>query len=321
MNKFKKIGFSALAGSLVAVSANAGEMSVAGSASVGLEHVNGGAASSGKSWSMGNQLTFTGGGELDNGMNVSLSFVIDQGDDETDTSTQSGNAPFDSHSVSISMDGLGTVKFHGEGGGSAVGDMDGSAAGGVWDSFQAAADEPKSGKGSNDMITYALPSIVDGVALNASYTPNGDGGADSSTSWSATYTGIEGLTLAYGAGEDNTATSTADATAWKVSYAYGPITVTATELEYDHDTDGSDRDMESQAVSYTVSDEISITYGVEEITDGTGAEDAEFEKISASYTAGGMTLTLTSSEGENIDYSTTSTKDQELWGISASFAF
>ena len=85
MNKFKKIGFSALAGSLVAVSANAGEMSVAGSASVALEHINGGAASAGKSWSMGNQLTFSGSGELDNGMNVSLSFIIDQGDDETDT--------------------------------------------------------------------------------------------------------------------------------------------------------------------------------------------------------------------------------------------
>ena len=32
---------------------------------------------------MGNQLTFTGGGELDNGMNVALSFIIDQADDST----------------------------------------------------------------------------------------------------------------------------------------------------------------------------------------------------------------------------------------------
>ncbi len=79
--------------------------------------------------------------------------------------------------------------------------------------------------------------------------------------------------------------------------------------------------MESQAISYTVSDEISITYGVEEITDGTGSEDAEFERLSASYTAGGMTLTVTTDEGENIDYSTTATKDQERWAISASFAF
>ena len=32
---------------------------------------------------MGNQLTFSGSGELDNGMNVSLSFVLDQNDDTT----------------------------------------------------------------------------------------------------------------------------------------------------------------------------------------------------------------------------------------------
>ena len=106
MNNFKKVGLSALAGSLVAFSANAGEISVAGSASMAVEHINGGAANSGKSFSMGNQLTFTGGGELDNGLNVSLSFVIDQGDD-----TAIASGPFDSHSVTISSDGLGSLKL------------------------------------------------------------------------------------------------------------------------------------------------------------------------------------------------------------------
>ena len=322
MNKFKKIGVSALAGSLVAFTANAGEMSVSGGASIGVEHINGGAANGGKSWYMGNQLTFSGGGELDNGMNVSLSFVIDQGDDETDTSTQSGNSPFDSHSVSIGMDGLGTMTFHGEGGSAAQAAMDGSAAGGMWDNFQAAADEPKAAKGSNDMITYALPSLMDGLALNASYTPAGDGGASSSTSWSATYTGIEGLTLAYGAGEDNSAATTADATAWKVSYAYGPVTVTATDLEYDHETATSERSMESQAISYTLSDEISLSYGVEEITDGAASSEvAEFSGFGVSYTAGGMTLTAKSQEAKNISYSTAATEDRELWVVGASFAF
>jgi outer membrane protein OmpU len=316
------LSFPALAGSLVAVSANAGEMSVAGSASVGLEHINGGAANSGKSWYMGNQLTFSGSGELDNGMNVSLSFIIDQGDDETDTTTGAPGSPFDSHSVSVGMDGLGTVTFHGEGGSASQAAMDGSAAGGMWDNFQVAADEPKAAKGSNDMITYALPSLLDDLALAASYTPAGDGGASSSTSWSATYTGIEGLTLAYGAGEDNSAKTTADATAWKVSYAYGPITVTATDLEYDHETSTSDRDMESQAVSYTISDELSIGYGVEEITDGSASsEKAEFSGFNVSYTAGGLTLTGKMQEGDNISYSTAATEDRELWVVGASFAF
>ena len=322
MNNFKKVGLTALAGSLMAVTANAGEMSVAGTAKIAVEHINGGAASAGKSFSMGNQLTFSGSGDLDNGMNVSLSFILDQGDDETDTTTQSGNSPFDSHSVAIGMDGLGTLTFHGEGGGSAVGDMDGSAAGGMWDNFQAAADEPKSGKSSNDMLSYALPTLLDDLALVASYTPNGDGGASSSSSYSATYTGIEGLTLAYGKGEDNTATATADATAWKVSYAYGPFTATATDLEYDHETATSDRDMSSMAVSYTVTDEISIGYGEEEITDGSASsEKAEFSGFDVSYTAGGMTLKAYAQEAENISYTTTETEDQEIWAVNATFAF
>jgi len=323
MNNFKKVGVTALAGSLMAVTANAGEMSVAGTAKIALEHINGGAASSGKSWSMGNQLTFSGSGDLDNGMNVSLSFVLDQGDDETDTSTQSGNSPFDSHSVAVGMDGLGTLTFHGEGGGSAVGDMDGSAAGGMWDNFQAAADEPKSGKGSNDMLSYALPTILDDLALVASYTPNGDGGASSSSSYSATYTGIEGLTLAYGKGEDNEATTTADATAWKISYTYDAFTVTATDLEYDHETATSDRDMSSMAVSYLLpGEQISIGYGEEEITDGSASsEKAEFSGFDVSYTAGGMTLKAYAQEAENISYTTTATEDQEVWAINATFAF
>ena len=323
MNNFKKVGVTALAGSLMAVTANAGEMSVAGTAKIALEHINGGAASNGKSWSMGNQLTFSGSGDLDNGMNVSLSFVLDQGDDETDTSTQSGNSPFDSHSVAVGMDGLGTLTFHGEGGGSAVGDMDGSAAGGMWDNFQAAADEPKSGKGSNDMLSYALPTILDDLALVASYTPNGDGGASSSSSYSATYTGIDGLTLAYGKGEDNEATTTADATAWKISYTYDAFTVTATDLEYDHETATSDRDMSSMAVSYLLpGEQISIGYGEEEITDGSASsEKAEFSGFDVSYTAGGMTLKAYAQEAENISYTTTATEDQEVWAINATFAF
>ena len=322
MNNFKKVGVTALAGSLMAVTANAGEMSVAGTAKIALEHINGGAASSGKSWSMGNQLTFSGSGDLDNGMNVSMSFILDQGDDATGGTTAGGNAPFDSHSVSVGMDGLGTLTFHGEGGDSAVGAMDGSAAGGMWDNFQAAADEPESGHSSNDMLSYALPSLLDDLALVASYTPNGDGGADSSTSFSATYTGVEGLTLAYGQGEDNETTLTADATAWKVSYAYGPVTVTATDLEYDHETATSSRDMSSQAVSYTLTDEISIGYGEEEISDGTASsEKAEFSGFDVSYTAGGMTLKAYAQEAENISYSTTETEDQEVWAVNATFAF
>ena len=72
----KKIGLTALAGSLVATSVYAGSLSVSGGASFEVQHVGGGAANSGKSFSMSNQLTFTGGDELENGLDVSISFVL-----------------------------------------------------------------------------------------------------------------------------------------------------------------------------------------------------------------------------------------------------
>jgi len=80
--------------------------------------------------------------------------------------------------------------------------------------------------------------------------------------------------------------------------------------------------MESIAISYTLTDELSFTYGEEEITDGSAnSEVAEFDGIGVSYTAGGMTLTGKMQEGKNIDYSTTATEDNELWVVGASFAF
>ena len=322
MNKFKKIGLSALAGSLVATSAFAGEMSVAGSASVNLEHINGGGANAGKSFSMGNQLTFSGSGELDNGLNVALSFVIDQNDDSTTASGAVNSAntgiPFDSHSVTISSDGLGSLKFSGEGGSSALTAMDGTAAGDIWDSFDGATTVHPTGLGGgNNSIMYTLPTFMDDVAINASYTPTGEG-AESSTAYNLTYSGVEGLSVSYASG-DGTNSGT-DGTAMKASYAIGSFTVAYSD--YEHDTTGtaSDDETTSYKLSYTVSDELSLTYGTEEVSRGT-LVDGEYDSMSASYTAGGMTITATFQEAENMDGTTTATQDRERWALGASFAF
>ena len=315
MNKFKKIGLSALAGSLVATSAFAGEMSVAGSASINVEHTNGGGGDSGKTFSMGNQLTFSGGGELDNGLSVALSFVIDQGDDAT---TGVGSGPFDSHSVTISSDGLGSLKFSGEGGSSALSALDGTAAGDIWDDFDIASTVHPTGLGGgNNSMMYTLPAMVDGVAINASYTPRTTG-ADASTSYSVTYTGVEGLTASYGIGDGGDEST--DGTAMKLSYVFGPIT--ASYSDYEHDTTGtaSDDETSSYAISYTVSDEISVTYGTEEVQRGT-LEDVETMSISAAYTAGGMTLSGSMSEVDNLDGTTAASQDRERWALGLSFAF
>ena len=123
----KKVGLTALAASLVSFSANAGEFTVSGSASIAITGYSGEKANTPKTFSMGDQLTFSGGGELDNGMNVSMSFVIDDSD------------TWDAHSITISSEGMGSLTVAGEGGSSATTSVDGSAAGDIWDAFDGAA--------------------------------------------------------------------------------------------------------------------------------------------------------------------------------------
>src|SRR5210317_1595196 len=124
MNNFKKIGLTALAASLVSVSANAGELTISGAASMNVGGYSGENANGGATFSMGNQFTVSGGGELDNGMTVSISYQLDKGE-----------TVFDDHSVTVSSDTLGSLTLAGHGGSSAVTAFDATAAGNVWDTF------------------------------------------------------------------------------------------------------------------------------------------------------------------------------------------
>ena len=324
----KKIGLTALAASLVSVSANAGSMSVSGGASMNASGYSGEELNAGTGFSMGNQLTFSGSGELDNGINVSLSFVLDQGDDTANATT---NSPFDSHSVAISTDGMGTLTLNGEGGTTTANMIDGSAAGDIWDKFDtlANASKQKNAQGNyatasagNNSFYYNSPELMEGLTLQASYQPQGSGRV-SGTGLGAQYTGIDGLTVKYANADivGTTAAASGDSTVINVSYAYGPVTVTYSDMASDIEAASSDYDITSYAVSYTVNDEISITYGTEDITQEGGTSDAEYETMSVSYTAGGMTVTAGVHDAENANFGTASNQDYEKWTLGASFAF
>jgi outer membrane protein OmpU len=334
MNNFKKIGLTALAASLVSTSVFAGELTVSGSAGINFENYqapdtssNASASNGTKAFSMGNQITFSGSGELDNGMNVSLSFVIDEFDNPDTTASGNTGSVFDAHSVTISSDTMGTLKFSGEGGSSAQNTIDGTAAGDIWDLWDGrngANSKAKNSNATNNMFHYTLPSMVDGLAVSASYVPAGS--ADSSdTSYALTYTGIEGLSASYGTGSNDSPAGTAtdsDTETLKLSYAYGPVTLAYSDTTHDSNTATADQDITSLKLSYTVSDAISISYGEEDIASGTTTDvDAKYSRLSASYTAGGMTLSGNMSEMENGTYTTAVAGDEEYYGLSLSFAF
>jgi len=325
MNNFKKIGLTALAGSLVATSVYAGEMSVAGSASWRISNHAG--TDGGKTMAMGNQLTFTGSGEMDNGMNVALSFILDQGDDHPATAATAANAearadtsPFDSHSITVSSDAMGAITFAGEGASSAQNTIDTTAAGDIWDNTFASYTKPGNASAGTKTLLWALPSMVDGLGVTTSYTGSGTG-AEATIGYALTYTGVEGLSVSYGAGEvaGNTAGTTgADVTTMKASFAFGPVTAAMSINDYDI-TGASNEEQSSYKISYTVSDELSVSYGSETHETTGQSTDEEFDQISVSYTTGGLTASVSQTSAENVTGATNT--DQEKWNVGLSFAF
>lgn len=318
----KKIGLTALAASLVSVSANAGEMSISGAASVGIGGYSGDNVDLGTSFTMGNQFTVTGGGELDNGLNVSLSYQLDN---------KAGvSGPFDDHSITISSDEIGTIKFSGHGGSSASSSIDGTVAGDIWDGFDGTLSTNASSglavsaaSAGNNSMFYTLPEMMEGVSVFASYNPQVAGSTEAEVGYGVTYTGIEGLTASYATTDENTGTTntSGEQTAYKLSYAYGPVTVGMSNSDYDVGSSGTDQEIDSYSIAYTVSDELSLSYGVEEIDQSGKAVAAEYSAVVASYTSGGVTLTAKMEDAENIDGTTAAAADQSYWFLGAAFAF
>ena len=326
----KKIGMTALAASLVSVSASAGELSVSGSASINAEGYSAPASTGlngGTTFSMGNAITLSGSGELDNGMTVSLSYELDEGANAAGTAT----SLFDNHSVTVSSDAMGTLVFAGHGGSTAASSINTTAAGDLYDLFDGAQGDlgvsgvaiSESSAGNNSFF-YTTPSVMDGVSLFASYTPQAAVAAQSagSVGYGITYTGVEGLTASFATNDINggSAGANGDVDVISLSYAMGPITASYSNNDFDVGLAASDQETSAFAISYTLSDNLSVTYGQETI-EQTAVTDAEYNKISASYTAGGMTISASMAEGDNIGQGTNANQDLEYWSLGASFAF
>jgi len=318
MNKFKKIGLTALAGSLVATSAFAAEWTVSGGASIGVSNITGSAdAATGKDWSMGNEINFSGSGELDNGMSVTVAFQLDQGAGAGVAATADSGKPFDDHSITIASDTFGTLKLSGHGGSSAHSAMATMASGDVWNQTMGVTGMGDAVAG-DDSLFYTLPEVMDGVKIDLSVSP-GRAAQETHTSYAVTYTGIEGLSLSFGRGDSGAPGAVAEHSAIKGSYAFGPITVGASSHEDDNAGATADVDGTSYSVAYTISEDLSVSYGTDTF-DKTGTSvDQEAEGITVSYTAGGMTISASQYEVTGGGYVAGAKSDK--WALGASFAF
>jgi outer membrane protein OmpU len=312
MTNIKKIGLSALAGSLMAFSANAAELSVSAGASI--TFTDAGDDVSNNAWAMGDSIDFKASGETDGGLAISLYFELD-------------NDNLDDTSVSISTDSMGTITFHGFDGSSALGAVD--------DVMPTAYEEPWSfvtspskidGTSAANMFQYTSPS-VGGATFTATYNQADTTSiVESQTSYAIAYSPemVDGLTVGY-AVQDDTATAVAaeakDESTMYAKYTFGSITAGYQVSESDNATASEDQESTGMAISYAISDEMSISYGTHEVEtpNDSADEDQKAALLSASYTSGGMSISASAGSVDNVG--NVGTTDKDTYEISMSFAF
>ena len=325
MNNLKKIGLSALAGSLASVSAHAAEVSVSGSASITMDrpsksHVTG------NDFSMGDSLGFNMSGETDGGLGVAVYYEIDGG-------------ALDDYDMTLSGD-WGSLKFNGSGSSSALGAIDDvtpNAYEEAWDvldtdgSLTLGSPLVIGGGGGANMFIYTSPSVA-GATVTMAYQNDGGaaGVADSYNDFAIAFSPemVEGLTIGYGAGDKNISASVDESkSTGYVKYAVGGFTLGYQVSENDHDTKSLSQDSIAYGISYAVNDDLSVGYSYHELEpdsgvtgDSTkGTSDQESTGISFSYTMGGMTLGGALNETDNMRG--VATNDFESYEFNLSFAF
>ena len=321
MNNLKKIGLSALAGSLASVSAHAAEVSVSGSASITMDRVNKHLVT-GNDFSMGDSLNFDMSGETDGGLGVAVFYEIDGGS-------------LDDYDMTLSGD-WGSLKFNGSGTSSALGAVDDvtpNAYEEAWDVLDTDGTSTSGsplvigGGGGANMFIYTSPSVA-GATLTIAYQNDGGAAAveDSYTDFAIAYAPemVEGLTVGYASGDQQTGVNVDNnkSTAY-AKYAVGGFTLGYQISEADHDTKTSSLDSSAYGITYAVNDDISIGYSYHEVEmdsgRSTGTFDQESTGISASYTMGGMTLAGAMNETDNMRGVDAS--DFEAYEFNLKFAF
>ena len=326
----KKIGLTALAGSLVATSAMAGELTLSGAAKMSYVTKGGNDATStvASGFSMDQEITASGSGELDNGMTVSLSHGLATGGSGSDTS-----------SLTLDMGDMGAISYSDTDIGSGLRSID--------DVMPTAYEEANDGLGGSTTAVMAqMPTgagfgytaNMNGLAINIGWSDNlnatadrSDGGQDttstsanSSSSFAATYALEDlGLTVFGGMGSEGQADGKElDHTTVGAKYAYGPVTVGyQTNSEEDSDSTASNTDLDTTiySVAFNVNENLSISYGEHNTEKEGSTADQEAESIQASYSMGGMSINIKDSEMTNV--ANTASTNHDTTEVLVTFAF
>ncbi|MDC3410664.1 porin [Candidatus Pelagibacter ubique] len=335
MNDMKKIGLTALAGSLVAFSANAAEMSVSGATMLTYTSEDT-TEVTGNPFGMKTNLAFTASGEV-NGYTVSyLQVSADQ------------FAGMSSARLSVDMGDMGTLAFdQGSGSGLAtIDDKTPTAAEEIWDGLDTAGSSAGAqglvgAAGSKGVFNYINTFggvTFNGAARRGSGSNNSDGASSAAgqSAWDFALTtdgsmlGVDGLAMGVGYGEAENG-SAADTTPGGddehmtafANYSMGPVTFGYQVSNIDKGgATAVDQEVAAWGLAFNVNENLSVSYGERDVTfKNPSAADVEEsgEGIAIAYTMGSMKIAGNRNEVSNNDNSA-GTND-EMTEIAVSFAF
>jgi outer membrane protein OmpU len=328
MNNLKKIGLTALAGSLVSFGVNAAEMTVSGGAKVTYVSEGGDSDSAngnvtGSPLGFEQMLGFNGSAENPIG-DISLYIGFDM----------TGVAK-SSSALTIDMGDNGIVAFDGGTAGYGMNNKKdtlprASGAEQAWDDTR--GDAYTTGEPTTGMIAYRN-SVAD-VNYDVVYAKNGGGNSNDDTQTVAgddsaktltvwTDSLMDGMQVGVGMGKIDDTTSIdveKQSTIW-AKYAVGSVSLGVQMA--DHNKAADDEQIMMYGVAFNINENASISYNRRDVKLGdqvAGAlSDHEDTGIAASYTMGGMTLSAFQNEAENVG-GTAGVNDKRTQ-VTLSFAF
>ena len=303
MNNMKKLGLTALAGSLVASSAYAGALDVSGSAKMTYFAADDDEVT-GNSFKMAKGITFSGSGELDNGFSVGYSYTMT-------------NAAFSSQTVTLDMGDTGTVGISNSGavaGMMAYASVVPNSGEQAWDDMNQNDNGITTFNNLSETNSVFYKNSFGDVGVNLAYTDD-TGGSDQHGV--ITYNGYDGLSIGVGGGEDG---ETKDMTTAFVTYSAGNVTVGVQRTEFDFAAQATADETSTQiAIGMAVNENMSVSVGRTEVDMGDGNSDEQSTGVSASYTMGGMSFTAIANTQDNTNGSATA--DDAYKELTVAFAF
>ena len=311
MKNFKKIGLSALAGSLAMFSVNA-DIGISGSSELTYTSGAGSTGSNsvnGNPFAMSHDVNITGTGELDNGFAYSVN-----------TNFAGQDMSPDSAIFKLDMGDLGTVGLDQGSGGFGISTLE--------NKVPTAYEEADHGVGTlghgidavgnTNVLGYS--NTLAGVGISLQYNPDintqtfnqagsTNGAGSTGSNWNGALSmavpGVDGMTLAVGYSDtdnDGTVTDNSEVTA-ALNYTMGSVSVGYQQSSVNNNGGSTGAEVKAYGIALNVNENLSVSYSVNE-NEKTNASAAhvteESTGIQAAYSMGSASVRLAVNEADNV---------------------